>query len=411
METKEWIRQFINTLAHCSDPCGGGIQRLSYTKAYREGSDYIRNIMSQLNLHVSEDYIGNILGILPGTNAKLPVILSGSHLDTVKCAGAYDGAAGIACALAVAKMIQSSQKPLQHSYGIIGTIEEEGGRFGQVLLGSQFLMGIYGKSQLDLFKDQEKGITLKEILKEYRTSKLLEQSPLISRDNILAFLELHGEQGPILEKGKIQAGIVKNIAGIRWLKIKITGETGHSGTVPMEDRHDAGIGAYKILLELNHIVTEQYRHHAVITAGQLQLKPGSANCIPGSCTFSLDIRSDSNIILEKIVKTVYSMENEIQRMGLTMEVIPLSQRDPVPMNPYLQKCLEKSCQKKGVSYLYMNSGAGHDSMIFSQFVPTAMLFLPNYKGISHHPDEYISPESLQTGAEILYDTIRMLDQE
>lgn len=408
---KRKIQDFIQELSLQSDPCVEGVQRLSYTEAYKRGVGLVSKRMKDLGLRVYEDPVGNIIGFMPGKNPALPMILSGSHLDTVRCAGAYDGAAGIACALAVAQMIKESRKPLQRTYAVLGTVEEEGSRFGQILLGSQFLMGVFGDDQLTDFIDQETGQSLKEVLQKYGAVGELKGKQLIRKENIRAFLELHGEQGPVLENAGISAGIVKNIAGIRWLEVTILGKAGHSGTIPMGERHDAGIGAYTVLLLLNQRVTEQYRERAVITAGQIKLDPGSANCVPGKCTFSLDIRSGEEQVLEEIEAMVLSMEGIIQEMGLNMEIKRLSRREPVPMDPLLQRYFAEGCEKEGVTYLWMNSGAGHDSMVFARYVPTAMLFMPNRGGISHHPDEYIDEKYLRKGAKILYDVIQMLDHE
>lgn len=406
-----WISQFIDTLSKKTEIGCMGVQRLSYTTAYREGVNYVSQVMRDEGLQVYEDPIGNLFGFLQGEDPSCPMILSGSHLDTVQCGGAYDGAAGVACALEAAHMIIESGVPLRHTFGVLGTIEEEGSRFGQALLGSRFLTGAFEEEQVNELLEKEDGRTMNAVIREYGLQGMLKNRMLVDKGRVRAFLEIHGEQGPVLEKKKIQAGIVEMIAGIRWLEVIVIGETGHSGTIPMGERKDAGIGAFRILLYLNREITKRYSGDAVVTAGRLCLEPGSINCVPGKCSFTLDIRSGKKEILKEITELVQTMRGMVQDMGMDMRVKELSSRDPVPMDSLLQKYFAKSCEMAEVSYMKMNSGAGHDSMVFAQRVPAGMLFLPNRGGVSHCPEEYISGKDLEKGAEVLYGVIRMLDRE
>lgn len=407
------LENMIKTLWAISEDCEAGVQRQSYSPAYRQGVNYIREKMEEAGLEVYEDTVGNVFGLLPGDGSEAAAIYSGSHLDTVRCAGGYDGIAGVVSAIEVARMIRESGQPLHHPYVAFGTVGEEGTRFGQVLMGSQFMAGVFGKEQLDSLKGIEDGKTLRQAMEEYGlpADDRVEESSLLGK-KIHSFVELHGEQGPVLEETETEIGIVDAIAGIAWLEVVVSGQANHSGTVPMNMRKDAGIVAYRMILAINDYITDQYCGQATMTAGQLKLEPGSSNCIPGKCVFTLDIRSGKKEILGNILQQVevYASQAE-EKDGIQVDIHIFSNRDPVPMNVPIQEKIKKSCEKRAYSYRSMNSGAGHDAMIFAKEWPTAMIFLPNKDGISHNPAEYISPEDLKRGAEVLYDTIRSLDQE
>ncbi len=430
---QEYILEMIKGLKEISEPCSDGVQRRSYTPEYRRGANYVADRMKEEGLSVWEDGAGNLFGTLkPGSenskSGRCPAIFSGSHLDTVKCAGAYDGIAGVICALEAARMIKRSGKPLKHPYTVFGTIEEEGTRFGQVVLGSKFMAGVFDGSVLDRFRDPETGQSFREILADYhamtgpvdsagrkgREMDLQDPEGILNTskldpDRVKAFIELHGEQGAVLESRSCDIGVVECVAGIVWMEITVLGMAGHSGTVPMNLRRDAGLAAGRMILALNDYVTDHYAGKATLTAGRIKLDPGSANCIPGKCTFSLDIRSGNSEILSDITDHVDLYASELKNRGFSLEINLLSQRDPIRFDKGIEKMIEESARERGLSSMRIDSGAGHDSMVFARTWPTGMIFLPNRDGLSHHPDEYISPPALKKGAEVLYDTIRKID--
>lgn len=415
---QSFILEMIQGLQGISEPCEAGVQRRSYTKEYRLGVNYVMDRMEKEGLTVREDPVGNIFATLEPEPSNmgagnLPAIYSGSHLDTVKCAGPYDGIAGVICALEAARMIRRSGKPLKHPYTVFGTIEEEGTRFGQVVLGSKFMAGVFDQDLLDSFKDPETDQTFREILTDYQT--LDRPFPVtgetrLNPDRVKAFIELHGEQGAILENRSCDIGVVECVAGIVWMEVTVLGMAGHSGTVPMDLRKDAGIGGGRMILALHDYVTDHFSGKATLTAGRIRLDPGSANCIPGKCIFSLDIRSGSREILSRITSEVDRCAADLRDQGYGVDIQILSQRDPIRFDDRIQGMIEESAGERSRSFMRIDSGAGHDSMVFAQQWPTGMIFLPNRDGLSHHPDEYISPQDLKNGAEVLYDTIRKIDE-
>lgn len=409
MSDMKRIQLDIEQLKGISEPYEEGTTRIGFTPVYRQGAEYVKEKMRDAGLTVREDDAGNVYGRLEGTEKGLPVILSGSHLDTVRCAGAYDGICGVICALEAARMIKENRIVLRHPFEVIGTIEEEGTRFGQVLLGSQFITGDFGEAELDGISDSA-GTTLRKARQMYL---LPDVCPAYrEKDEILAFLELHDEQGPVLEAEGIDIGIVENIVAISWLTITVNGFAGHAGTVPMPLRQDAMTGASYLIQSVAEHTTKNYAYSATATIGKLELMPGSSNCIPSKCVFTVDLRSGKMSDINELTAYIQEKAREAERkFNLDIGVHIDSCREPVEMDRQLCDMLKESCKELGYSHRNMNSGAGHDAMVFSRHWPAAMLFVPCVRGITHNPEEYVFPEALAKGADVLYQTILALDRK
>lgn len=403
------IQSDIDKFRHITEPCDAGITRIGFTETYRQGSDYFKDCMKKIGLTVREDKVGNVYGRLEGSEKNLPAIMSGSHLDTVRCAGAFDGIAGAVCALEVARMMKEKGVVLRHPFEVVGTMEEEGTRFGQVLLGSQFITGVFGGKELDSIKDPE-GNTLREIRRSYLPRNVC---PAYRKDDeILAFLELHDEQGPVLEDENIDIGIVEGIVGISWLTVTVNGFAGHAGTVPMPLRQDAATGACRLVNSIALHTSRCYADRATATVGKLELLPGSSNCIPSKCTFTVDIRSAQMSNIDELIEYIRKESREVEKeCNVEINIYVNSRKEPIKLNRDIGNLIQKSCEKLGYSYRKMNSGAGHDAMVLSSRWPTAMIFIPCRKGITHNPEEYVSPGALEKGCETLYNTILALDHK
>lgn len=403
------IQSDIEHLGSISEQCEAGITRIGFTQTYRQGADFFKARLAEAGLSVREDSAGNVYGRLEGTEAGLPAILSGSHLDTVKCAGAFDGIAGAVCALEAARMLKENGVLLRHPYEVIGIMEEEGTRFGQVLLGSQFITGVFGDKELDTIRDPD-GTTLREILKAYLPDGVC---PAYRKDDEIAWvLELHDEQGPILETENIDIGIVENIVAISWLTVTVNGFAGHAGTVPMPLRRDAAASACRLIDSIARHTAANYTHTATATVGKLELIPGSSNCIPSRCVFTVDIRSGKASNIDELTAFIQKRAREVAKeCDVEIQVDIGFRKEPIRMDGKLRCLLRKSCAELGYSCRDMNSGAGHDAMVFSARWPAAMLFIPCEKGITHNPAEYVPPEALAKGADVLYRTILALDSD
>lgn len=399
----------IENLRVITDLCEGGTTRIGFTGRYREGVEYFKEKMREVGLEVREDNIGNVYGRIPGSDDKLPVILSGSHLDTVRNAGAYDGIAGAVCALEAARMLKENNIKLKHPFEVVGIIEEEGTRFGQVLLGSKFVTGAFSESDMDRIKDED-GTSLRNVLSAYQAEDCCQCYR--ESNEVLAFMELHDEQGPLLESKGLDIGIVEKIVAISWLTVTVKGFAGHAGTVPMPLRQDAATGASYIIGGISSFTTEKYSYKATATVGKLELLPGSANCVPDKCTFSVDLRAGSLEIIDDIAEYIHKLSNECEELfHVNVEVAVNSRQDSIEMNTNIRQVYQDCCEKLGYRYCTMNSGAGHDSMIFSKHWPAAMFFIPCRKGITHNPEEYVTPQALAKGANLLYESILSIDKK
>lgn len=408
MSVESRIVNDIENLKIITDPCEGGTTRIGFTAKYREGAEYFKEKLRETGLTVREDTIGNVYGRFAGKDDTLPAIVAGSHLDTVRNAGAYDGVAGAVCALEAARMIKENNIQLNHPLEVMGIIEEEGTRFGQVLLGSKFVTGVFSDADMDKIKDED-GNTLGDVLSAYQMGG---SDPCYRKSNeVLAFLELHDEQGPLLEAKDLDIGIVEKIVAISWLTVTINGFAGHAGTIPMPLRQDAATGASHIISRISSYTTEKYPYLATATVGQLKLLPGSANCVPGKCIFSVDLRAGSLEIVEEITEYIRGLGKECEELfHVSAEVEVNSRQSPIEMNADIRQVYRDCCEKLGYGYCNMNSGAGHDSMVFAGHWPSAMFFIPCRKGITHNPEEYVTPGALAKGANLLYEAILAIDQ-
>ncbi|MTH47272.1 Zn-dependent hydrolase [Intestinirhabdus alba] len=409
MANLERLEKNIADLKAITDPCNGGVTRIGFTPTYREGVEYIKKEMREAGLEVSEDDIGNVYGRLAGKNPLLPAIVSGSHLDTVRNAGAYDGIAGVVAALEVARMLREQNIRLEHPYEVVAFIEEEGTRFGIVLLGSRFISGELTDSDRDKICTDD-GETLRDILRTYSAGQTLIPAPR-APDTIKAFIELHDEQGPLLENSGTDIGIVDNIVAIGQMVVTIEGVAGHAGTVPMKMRQDAGVAGNMLAARLTQYVIDRHPDTATLTIGKFHLEPGSANCIPSGCRFTLDIRSGRPERVHEIIAFVKSESLTVaERCGVTIDAQQTSFKPPVEMNSALKEIIKSSCEQCGLSYRSMSSGAGHDAMIMADISKAAMLFVPCVKGITHNPAEFVHRENMGKGTDVLFNAIQKIDR-
>ena len=403
----------IQTLAALSStPAEQGITRISWTREYAQGADYIKGRMQQAGLEVREDEAGNLGGLLRGQDPDLAPIVSGSHLDTVWYAGAYDGVLGVAAALECARILRENHIQLRRDYLVVGMVEEESSRTGRVLTGSSWICAQLQGLPLPRIQSLE-GERFEKMLADYRAWQQIQTppAPLLSRTP-LAFLEVHDEQGPVLEQRGIALGVVEQIRGILNLEVSLTGASGHPGTVPMSARHDPSLAAYQVCLDADRYVRTHYGDCATITFGKMEIRPGSSNSIPGQAVFSVDIRFDREEAGKEIQSYLRSrLEKCAGSQGLELSVQLRTEKAPVSMDSRLCALLQRACREEGCSPLLMSSGAGHDSMNFAPLCPTAMLFTPCRGGISHNAAEYVAPEHMALAAQVLCQTILLLDKE
>lgn len=406
MANLERIKKDLETLRDISDPCEEGTTRLSYTPTYRRAVEYLKAEMEKIGLDVHEDGIGNLYGDLPGANPEAPKIISGSHLDTVRCSGYFDGQAGIVCALEAARMLVESGEPLESTYQVIVTLMEEGARFPN-LTASKYIAGDFGERELDALVDND-GVTLRQAIVDYGLSGSLD-GVCRKGEKAKAFLELHMEQGMVLEQTGTDLGMVETIFGCRWFTLTAAGAVSHPST-PMDTRKDAALASYKLISNIADTVARDYAGRATVTAGKMALHPGEINAIPSRAAFSLDFRSGKPEVFEELDAL---MQREMEEVGkayrVTFEAALFSYSPPTPNHPELLALLEQAADEAGCSHLRTHSGAGHDAMILAKLWDTAMIFVPSRDGATHSPKEWTDYENLVKGADVLYRAIRKID--
>lgn len=376
----------------------GGVTRLLYTEPWLRAQLYLADKMKDAGLETRFDRVGNLYGRLQGKRTDGSVILTGSHIDTVKSGGKFDGAYGIAAALtAVATLKEEYGKP-KRPIEVVSFCEEEGSRFPLAYWGSGSVAGLHRAGVEGSVTDAD-GITLGEAMRESGFGKSGQDEP--KRSDIGAFIEAHVEQGVMLERTGDSIGIVETIAGQRRYIVSVEGETNHAGTTPMSMRRDAMSGAAEMLLLLEKAAAAA-GEPLVATVGRMKILPNIPNVIAGNIEFSVDIRHLSETLLTGFCDAVLRKFRAIaQRRKLRFAVYTALHSRPAPMDVQLTSRLEQFSRESGFAAKRMMSGAGHDAQSFVQMCPTAMLFVPSRGGISHSPEEYTQPEHLEAGAQIL----------
>jgi allantoate deiminase len=381
----------------------GEIWRAAYTPEDRIAKNILREWIGEQGLEYREDAIGNVYGRLPGTEPG--TVLTGSHLDTVKNGGKYDGALGVVTGVAALGYLKQSGYVPKHSLEVVGLMEEEGSRFASGCQGSRAICGTLKEE--DLEEVDRDGVTLREALVSagYQPEALRSAK----RDDIRAIVELHIEQGPVLESEQKQIGIVDSIVGIFNYELTIQGCQNHAGTTSMSLRHDPVVAAAEFITESTRQMMAQ-APSATLTYGMLQVFPGMQNVIADHVDLRIDMRDGSEEALlqdEVILKRALA---SIERQGFQTRLSKNHCLASAQMDPNVIQVIEQHCKEKQLAYKHMNSGAGHDSMVFGKHFPTAMIFVPSIGGISHNPAEATAAADIQTGFELLCDVLKELSE-
>ncbi|MFJ7756385.1 Zn-dependent hydrolase [Peribacillus muralis] len=406
MSLVERIEKQINDLSRFTATPGKGTTRLTYSKEDLLTRNYIKDKMMEYGLTVREDGLGNIFGKLAGTVKDAPSVLIGSHFDSVPNGGAYDGPAGVIVALEVAALFAENRLRPIYPLEIVALIEEEGSRFGGGLMGSRGMAGSLSEEDFKSLKDED-GITTIEAMSKIGLDSSLPKKR--AARTIKTFLELHIEQGPILEEKNIPIGVVEAIVGITQLEVTVEGKAGHAGTTPMDRRTDALVTAANIISRLPDLAIEE-GEGTVITTGRLHVFPNGANVIPDKVVFSVDIRSAKEEHSTRVIKKVHELIDSYQDQGFQTKAEQLLYMPPKILNEEIGALLKEKCADLGIPYCPINSGAGHDAMVFSDVTDVGMLFVPSKAGLSHCPEEYSDARHLANGVQIFYEVAKRLTE-
>ena len=404
----ERIQSEIDQMAKISEASPPVVTRVLFSKADMQARAYVQARCLNLDLALREDSVGNIFARWPGEDPELPAVATGSHIDAIPNAGKYDGVVGVLGALeAIRGLKRSGFKPRRSMEVVIFTAEEPT-RFGIGCLGSRLLTGTLAPEQALRLTDSA-GKPLSDWLKEvYPQSGDLESVRLVP-NFYSAFVELHIEQGPLLERLRIDLGVVEQIAAPATLRVELIGEGGHAGAVLMPDRHDALLAGAEIALAVENAAKESQSPDAVGTTGVFRIEPGAVNSVPGRALLEIDLRdtrlATRDIALGRIRENILAVS---QRRGVRAHLDVINQDPPAVCDAGLVQAALQAAVHLGFSARCMVSRAYHDSLFMAQICPTTMLFIPCRNGVSHRPDEYASPEAIGKGTLVLAQLLEQL---
>ena len=405
MLSAERILERCESLAQHSE-LPGGLTRVFLSPQARAASDKVLGWMREAGMQAKLDAIGNAVGRYEAARPGLPCLMLGSHLDTVRDAGKYDGMLGVISALECVSFLSSRNRRLPFAIEVIGFGDEEGVRFGTTLLGSRAVAGTF---DMDVLKAKDaQGKTMAEALREFGLDP--EGIPTIARrqGDVLAYAELHIEQGPVLESEGLPVGVVTAINGFSRLRVTLRGAAGHAGTVPMNLRRDALAGAAECALAVERVA----RSHAELvgTVGRFEARPGAINVIPGEVMFTVDVRAPQDSLREHAVAQIRSeIESVSRNRKLTSEIESLQHFGVTTCAPRLIERMERAVASQGFRVRRLPSGAGHDGMALGAITEICMLFVRCKGGISHSPLESITREDAAAGVRVLMNFIEKFD--
>ncbi len=400
------IEEHIELLSQFTATPGEGVTRLTYSKEDLQARNYLKARMLEYGLSVSEDGFGNIFGKLEGTLPDAPSVIVGSHFDSVPNGGAYDGTAGVVVGLEVAALFKEHGVKPAYPLEIIALVEEEGSRFGGGLMGSRGMMGLLTAEDFKTLADKD-GVLAEAAMAEIGLNPL--NGKKRDPETIKAFLELHIEQGPILEERDIQIGVVEAIVGLTQLEVTVQGQAGHAGTTPMERRSDALVAAAQIIADLPGLAVDD-GNGTVITTGRLTVFPNGANVIPDKVVFTIDIRSGKEVHVQSAVRKAKELIASKNGNGIHTSTEQLLYIAPKELDEGIRSLLKETSDTLAIPYCPINSGAGHDAMVFSDFTACGMVFIPSKDGLSHCPEEWSDAQHLADGTTILFEAAKRLTE-
>lgn len=408
---KTRIKNDIEFLAdNFTDKSYQGYTRRAFTTFYKDSRVWLKGKMEEAGLKIRSDRTANLIGRLEGNNPNLSPIVIGSHTDTVLCGGKFDGILGVIAGLEVARVLKDNNLRLEHPLEIIDFTSEESSDFGISTIGSRGMVG--NLSQEMFHKKDHNNRVLSDLINELGGNAAEIANSALKQGNVALYLELHIEQGPVLEAEKAQIGVVTGIVGILRYRVTVTGIQNHAGTTPMNLRKDALTAASEIVLALEKLA-QAYSEKAqlVATVGKLNVEPNSANVIPGKCVFELEARAlDPDLINTFISDFQKEIDNIRTRRGIQADFQKISESEPVIIPQKIQTLLFDTCSKIGETS-YIQSGAGHDANQMAKIAPISMLFVPSIGGRSHCPEEESSYDDISLAVEGLINSLMVLDKQ
>ena len=405
--------RLANMLQRLSEIAGDGqaaVSRLAFTPAEREAHATVGRWMSAANLAVETDAFGNTYATRAGRRPDLAPIAFGSHLDSVPQGGRFDGTVGVVAGLEAIRLLDAAGVQTERPLRLIAFACEEGARFGEACLGSKAVVGLLQPNDLQRLRDAQ-GVTLATAMAELGMDARQLPSVRWGAGALAAFLELHIEQGRLLEADGKAVGLVEAVAGNTRLRITLRGRADHSGGTPMHLRRDALAAAAEIVLGVEGLANEPRRRTTVATVGRLEVSPNSITTVPARVTFYVDVRDVDGDRQRETAQEVLALAQQVAaRRGVAVEAERVGDSSPVVLPLWLRQLTRDVCKRLDVPYRVLNSGAGHDAAILARALPAVMLFVPSHEGLSHCPEEWTSISDIAAGVRVLYHSILALDE-
>ena len=396
------IRNDIENINAFNATPGKGITRLTWSPEYQGAVNYVIDQFKQFGADVAICPGGNIRGRFSGSDENAPAVMMGSHLDSVVNGGQFDGVVGVVTALEAARSMVEDGIAHRLPVDVVIFPEEEGSRFGRGLLGSSIWSGILKVDQLNSTEDKS-GVTYPEAMAQSGIN--VTDSGLLKPSDLAAMLEVHIEQGSVLENRGHRIGVVEAIVGIRQLDITIKGTADHAGTTPMEDRSDPLQAAARIIIEIDKIARAT-GPRTVATVGRIECEPAQVNVIPGLVRFSVDVRDSAKHLLEKAVAAIqHTVQDVCGERNLEVDFVQLSEAEPVVLSDDIIDLLGEKSREKKIEPHRMVSGAGHDTALIAGLTKAGMIFVPSRDGLSHCPQEFSRIEDIALACEILREAV------
>lgn len=381
---------------------GNGCTRLPFTKEARDAVNYLKELMTEAGLEVTEDAAGNVIGTLKGEDPDAPCVMMGSHYDSVVNGGDYDGIAGVICAIEVARILKEEGFVPKRNFVVVGFCDEEGMRFGTGYFGSGAMLGHRDVEYTKKFADTD-GVTIYDAMKGYGLDPEKIGEAAWKEGSIGQFLEAHIEQGPVLDAEGTELGLVEGIVGIQRYMVTVHGRADHAGTTPMDMRMDAVDAATKVISKIADWAREK-ADGTVSTVGYINTVPGGMNIVAEKVEFTVDIRSMNNDNINDITNRIRkALDKEVAEYGGSYEMDNKLTITPVHLSSEMLDFMEADCKERGYTYRRMPSGAGHDSLEIGQSIPTVMIFTPSKEGRSHCPVEFTKYSEFAKASVIMKD--------
>ncbi|ALF08889.1 Zn-dependent hydrolase [Parageobacillus thermoglucosidasius] len=383
----------------------GGITRLSFTKEERAAKEKVASYMKEAGLAVYEDAVGNLIGRKEGKEKDAPAVLVGSHIDSVYNGGMFDGPLGVLAAVEVLQTMNERGVKTKHPIEVVAFTDEEGARFSYGMIGSRGMAGTL--SEEELVHQDKYGISLAAAMEEAGLDPGKIGKAARRKGSVKAYVELHIEQGRVLEQANLPVGIVTGIAGLIWAKLTVKGKAEHAGATPMPIRRDPLVAAAQII----QVIEQEAKKTGttVGTVGQMQVFPGGINIIPERVEFSLDLRDLDAAVRDSVFLSIIERAKQIgNERNVDVAVELLQKMPPVLCSELVQNAAKEACRQLGFDVFTLPSGASHDGVQLAGLCPIGMIFVRSKDGVSHSPEEWSSKEDCAAGANVLYHTVLSL---